>query len=161
MSDRGSVESFAHRTAKNLVVGWLRAVAEAAGPDNYVDFWGLGWRVNRGAPHFGVWEEYPIISDGTGCAPVWDEMDPRWRNRPPNYDELVNIGLRPMAILDIAVQHKGNITVAIEIKHKHACDARKLGFLRLHTSVLEVPAYWALGQIDTPTEIPDEFWIVR
>lgn len=45
-------------------------------------------------------------------------------------------------------------------KHKHAVDGRKLGFLREHgIDVLEIPAYWALGQVDRPQELPREFWL--
>ncbi len=165
---RTSVESYAHVEAKRLLLLWLREAAEEAGVDQSACFGvpmraddkdGIAWRVNRGAPHFGVWEEYPVLSDDTGISPVWDEISDRWVSRPPTYEEVVDIGYRPMVVLDIAVQHKGGIIVAIEVAHKHHCDPRKIGFLRPRLTLIEIPAYWVLGQVGTPNAIPSEFFL--
>lgn len=64
------MESYAHKAAKAVVVGWLRDAM--AGNDGW-DFCGLSGRVNRGAPHYGVWEEYPVCEGGIGSTHVWDE----------------------------------------------------------------------------------------
>lgn len=152
-------ETHAHRLAKDLLARWLRESAEEAGWDNYADLAGFSWRVNRKGPAWGIWTEYPVLSDGTGITQVWDEIDPRWRRAPPTHDDIVAMGWRPMCVLDIAIQHKGLITVAVEVCHKHPCGNRKLGFLRPHLSVLEVPTHWVLGQVDKPKCIPEEFWL--
>lgn len=158
--NRYGVESHAHRLAKELLVSWLRERSAAAGYDHGAQFAGLTWRVNRPGPAWGVWSELPVLSDGTGINPVWDEVSDEWRHRVPTYEEVVERGFRPMAVVDVAVQHKGRTAFAIEIKHKHAVDALKLGFLRrFDVGVLEVPALWVLGQIDRPREIPEEFWL--
>lgn len=164
MSARSSLpygsESYAHLGAKRLLLGWLRESAEAVGCDGRADFAGLNWRVNRPGPAWGVWEELPIISDGCGADPVWDETDPRWLARPPSYDEVIGLGLRPMAVVDIAIQHKGRIAFAVEVRHKHPVTPPKLGFLRkIGVDVIEVPAHWVLGQVCRPSEIPAEFFL--
>ena len=151
-------ESYAHSTAKTLLLGWLRGSAERAGLDGVADFCGIAWRVNRGAPAWGVFDELPILANGSGASPVWDEISERWTERPPTYDEVVESGSRPMAIADIAIQEKGRVVIAIEVRHKHPVDDRKRGFLRQHgVEVFEIPAYWALGQIDRPESMPPEF----
>lgn len=154
-----SVESHAHRQAKRLLVKWLREAAAAAGHDGHADFCNLSWRVNRHRPHWGVWVEYPVLADGTGITTVWDEISENWRRRPPMRDELIERHLDPTCIIDIAIQHKGQIAFAIEVVHKHACDPRKIGFLRDRLTLLEIPAYWVLGQVDRPTVIPHEFFL--
>lgn len=153
------LESYAHQTAKRLVAEWLQESAAKAGCDECADFAGLSWRVNRPGPHWGIWQEYPVIADYRGLEPVWDEVSPRWRARPPTYNEVIALDLRPMAVLDVAVQHKGMIAFAIEVVHKHRCDPRKIGFLRDRLTLLEIPAYWVLGQVDRPSEIPTEFYL--
>ncbi len=169
---RTSVESHAHVEAKRLLLLWLRETAEdamssAANKQNHALFCmiaetdreGISWRVNRGAPHYGIWEEYPVLADDTGISPVWDEISDCWLSRPPTYEEVVDIGYRPMAVLDIAVQHKGEIHYAIEVVHKHRCNPQKIGFLRPRLTLIEIPAYWVLGQVGTPTAIPSEFFL--
>lgn len=149
-----SLESYAHQAAKRILLGWLRDVASDAGVDG-----GIGWRVNRRAPHFGVWAELPILSDGTGIEPAWDEIDRKWRRRPPRYDEVVEGGFRPMAMLDIAIQHKGRIAYAIEVIHKHRCEPRRVAFLADKLTIIEIPAYWVLGQVGRPSDVPPEFFL--
>lgn len=172
-----SLESYAHKMAKEVVAAWLRELAakgcaaESGNPG--IDFGDLYWRVNRSAPHFGIWLEYPIGRRGDVCGsrdgldPVWDEahwvrpeLGSRWVDRPPTFDELIGIGRPPEYILDVAVQHKGAIVAAIEVVHKHPPSAEKLSALRsleIKTSV--VPAHWILGQVRLPDAIPSEFWV--
>jgi len=156
-----SLESLAHRTAKGALLLWLRDAASTAGYDHEARLGRLAWRVNRGGPHYGIWSEYPIVAGGNGNERVWDELDERWFGRPPSYDELVIGGVRPMAIFDIAIQERGRLSVAIEIRHKHPIDPLKRGLVRkLGMELIEVPAYWVLGQVERPGEIPDEFWLL-
>ncbi len=165
------VESYAHKAAKAVVLGWLRDAAAEAGWDNTASCAGFSWRVNRRGPSFGVWAECPILEDFTGIAPTWDEawwdeagsleqFNHPWSFAPPSFDELVSRGTRPRAILDIAIQHKGCTICGIEIVHKHPIPPEKLAFLR-HCGlmrVIELPARWVLGQIGVPAQFPVEFY---
>lgn len=177
---RQSVESYAHKAAKQVVVGWLRDVAGATvnGPVDYTprDALDISWRPNRGEPHFGVWEEYPILENGVGISPVWDEVsldgverhengsysiNSPYRGLPPTYAELTERKEPLRAILDIAVQHKGAICLGIEIVHKNPPHQAKLDFLRrgVHLQTLLIlPASWVLAQVEMPKECPDKFW---
>jgi hypothetical protein len=160
---RPSVESYAHRMAKLVVVGWLRDSARGR-EDQYVDDpLGINWRVNRGPPLFGVYEECPILADGTGILPCWDET---WSNElgapPPTFKDLVKAGTPPIAILDIAVQHKGQVSCGIEIVHKNPPTQKKLDLLYAlpdPPKLLVIPASWILRQVGVPKKaIPREFW---
>lgn len=163
-SDR---ESYAHDFAKKVFCGWLREMAAhemTTNPDGTghvcafggVENGGFCWRVNRGAPHYGIWMEYPHVWEE-----VWDEQGGEWGLRPPTFDECIGMGLVPHAISDVAVQHKGMITVVIEIWHKHRIEAKALDYLRKEgIHVLEVPARWVLGQLRCPERIPAEFWLL-
>src|SRR6185436_6591811 len=112
------VESYKHQFAKATLAGWLRDVA-SGNVDEYVGIKPLNWRVNRGEPHYGVWVEYPICLDKNnwilGTCNVWDENDGVWKGNetawnwsvcPPTYDECIKLGLLPIAIFDVAIQHK-------------------------------------------------------
>lgn len=154
-----SLESYAHKAAKETVVSWLRD-AENNGADSS-DFCGLRWRSNRYAPNYGVFAEFPILPGGEGAVygTIWDEMG--WEDRPPTFSELVKLGTSPAAIVDIAVFHKGQVSIAVEIVHKHELTAKKLRFLNKTAdiwTVLELPTQWVLGQVKAPSFIPLEFW---
>lgn len=154
-----SVESYAHRSAKDVLATWLRECGAEVGYDGLATLGDLAWRVNLGAPSFGIWTEFPILRDGTGAIRVWDEIDDRWLRAPPTFDGVVALGYRPAAILDVAIQHKGQIAYGIEIKHKHGCDARRAAFLRQWMGVVEIPSAWVLGQVCRPTDIPEDFFL--
>lgn len=155
----GCRESHAHRLAKELMAAWLRLAAKRVGMDGDAQFGSrLGWRVNRGSPHWGVWTEYPICRH---LLTVWDESSPRWLDNPPTFDELRELDITPDAILDIAIQHKGQIAWGIEIAHKHPVSELKINFLRHWTglTLIEIPSRWVLGQVSVPEEIPAEFFL--
>jgi hypothetical protein len=163
-----SVESYAHKAAKDLMASWFREIAAEAGHDNYAYFLGVYWRVNRPGPNWGVWTEYPVMRDERGLSFVWDECG--WGSpcvsekisdfRPPTFRELKKQGEIPGAILDVAIQHKGGIPYAIEICHKHPVSDEKLEFLHEQNlgRLLEIPAKWVLGQVRRPKSCPDSFW---
>jgi hypothetical protein len=73
----GSVESYAHKAAKATLVQWFRDAAAADMLDKtsigYIKPAGVSWRINRGAPFYGVWEEYPVTASGDEIEHVWDE----------------------------------------------------------------------------------------
>lgn len=156
---RQSLESYMHSCAKRVVVDWLRDTAAQMNRDEWVNCAGIEWRINRRAPHWGIWEEYPVMDDGLGITHVWDEHRDIWEDRPPTYQELLAEGRPPMAILDIAVQHKGGIIAGVEIVHKH--DLTKLKSLKLKSANLHtlyrLPASWVLNQVRKPEKIPANF----
>jgi hypothetical protein len=184
-----SVESYMHRYAKSVLAGWLRewaAKSEDAGfqCDAFRDWAPFSWRVNRGPPHYGVWEEWPIIGD-RGVTEVWDETAWPWwvqglvppsifgddvddykmtpedvacerllNARPPTFDELVRIKLAPTAILDVAIQHKGALSIGFEVVHRHDVSDQKLKLLqkleRNSVQIYTVPADRILKQVGMP-----------
>lgn len=151
-----SVESYKHKHAKAILSGWLR---DGAVFDDYTSLAPLSWRVNRGAPHFGIWEEYPIAKNGRdwiGIWPVWDEYGDDWQERPPTYAELSDLGMPPSVIFDVAVQHKGSLIFGIEIVHRHGITPRKSRLLREFGPFLQVytiPAEWIMCQVGKPEHL--------
>ena len=165
-----SVESYMHKAAKDVFASWLRDLAAEAGLDNYVTWGDIVWRVNRPAPHYGVWLEYPFGRSSTGVwgdienpnraglSCVWDEIDDKWNARPPSFDELVSSGSPPEFIADIAIQHKGCITTVFEIVHKHDLSLHKaLAYAAFNLEFWVIPAAWVLHQVKRPDTIPLTF----
>lgn len=175
-----SLESYKHKAAKAVVVGWLRDAAAQVGCQGQAKVAALRWRVNRGAPGYGVWEEYPIAYDRDGHligdAAVWDETawwaDPALPfrgpcqcepfilcecggpDRPPTYDELIAMRYRPHVIFDVAVQHKGALRIGIEIVHTAAPSAEKQSvFEELGCEVYVLDAEWVLRQVGPPRRL--------
>lgn len=145
MSHIRAVESYTHVKAKERLACWLREAARRTPANLNADFADFLWRPNRGAPHFGVWTEYPICLDGRGAVPVWDEISEKYEAAPPTYDEMCAKNDRPAVIIDVAVQHKGAIVAAFEVVHKHATDWMKAYFLGDQgIELYEVPAHWIL-----------------
>jgi hypothetical protein len=161
--DLMSLESHAHRLSKQLLVKWLRdaaSIAEYPGLDGG-NFGGIRWRHNRGAPYWGVWEEYPFLStEHPDYCVVWDELG---YAVPPSYNELTAAFTPPTAIADIALQHKGLIIHAIEIVHKNHITAEKIKILRNYIppggGIIEIPTHWILGQVSIPKIVPEEFFL--
>ena len=75
----------------------------------------------------------------------------------PDFSEM---GDRPLAIVDIALEDRGMITDIVEIVHKHDLSARKVVLLAdqaLHYTdkrIWRVDADWVLSQVDVPREFP-------
>ena len=205
-----SVESYKHKAAKATLISWLRDAAKDKRPGtDDISASGLSWRLNRGPPYFGIWEEYPLVTseDAEVC---WDEQDwesqlesvrlygdrdahrkfrtigdhtlkgftsRRGRLEPvfwrtsmlyqdvaypwmierqpiPTYAELMQIGTRPKAIWDVAIQHKGSIITGIEIVHKHGLTDIKRAFLTtLISATYVVSADWILSQVEPPDRL--------
>lgn len=172
-----NLESYSHRFAKELMVKWLRDAADAAAaapdwqrrdpPDHWchnpdVTFGGpteISWRINRGPPHWRVWLEYPFTENQSYHC--WDETNNKYVDRPPTRDDLQRKGMPASYIVDIAIQHKGNITDVIEIVHKHPLNPKKIEFLSKHClgTIWQIPASWILGQVGVPITIPRDFII--
>ena len=171
------LESYKHRFAKELFAQWLREIAAEANTKevdsgraelypsglattNPVACLGdLGWRINRGRPHWGIWIEYPLCPDGGNFSHCWDELDTHWAHKVPTYRELQRAQLRPNAVVDVAIQHKGYILHAVEIAHTSYLTLQKNMILLeyawlTHTNIWQIPADWVLEQTSRPTSIP-------
>jgi hypothetical protein len=177
--DKMGIESYKHQFAKATLAQWFREIA-AVDEDrgtNKLMFKNFYWRVNRGAPHYGIWVEYPVALDNqnriVGFDPVWDE-DSRWgfegtedgecialerAGRPPTYEEVIELGLTPILIFDVAIQHKGSIIYALEVVHRNGISETKLDYInRARTScnclqVHTIDADWILSRIKRPDEL--------
>lgn len=159
-----SFESYAHKAAKAVVMGWLRGAEDARPYATYASCLDTAWFQEDNGPHF--WEEYPILADGTGLFPVWFHPPVSMATReegPPSYETLLAAGRRPTSILDVAILDPCYIRTGIEIVHKNPPSKEKLAFLRNVglTELLVLPARWVLGQIGEPRDVPKEFWAWR
>lgn len=159
------VESYLHKAAKEVVVGWLRAAAKEA--DDGMDWFEVApvkCRTNRAGPHYGIWPEWPITAGPTayGIEFVWDEVWPFSpdfdlpRNTiPPTPDELIAGGRKLAAVIDIGVIHKGRLGCAVEIVHRHPVPEWKRNFLaRYDVPLVEVCALAVLKQIGPRPFLP-------
>jgi hypothetical protein len=153
-------ESYQHAAARTVFVEWLRIKCGHFGP--------FMWRSDNGA----VYEEFPFIKDiSEPIGHSWAYNQLEWiykhklieiKNPPiPSYDELIAADVYPIAIADVAIEHKGMIVYAIEIVHKNDISEEKIAkLLKLNACVgLEiwrVEAHWILSQIGLPNSFPEE-----
>ena len=164
------VESYKHQFAKMTLAQWLRDLCEK-NHDDFVEINPISWRINRGPPHYGVWIEYPICLDKNNeihGLQAWDEQN--WDDsldqsclpkpgslldvRPPSYDEVVAMGLLPIVIFDVAIQHKGNICCGFEVVHRNDISEIKKDFLdRIRVPTYAIDADWILSRIRRPNTL--------
>jgi hypothetical protein len=153
-----STESYAHKAAKETLVGWLRGEAERVGLGEYARMAGLIWEVTDGPPDWGVWSEYPIVQDGEGPIFWQDQPDGPFKGQIPTYAEMIGAGIVAPAIVDVIIRSDKHIFVAFEIVHKHEPDWTKCYFLeQMGMMIRGVPAYWILGQVEPSVDMPEEF----
>ncbi len=155
--EKDEKESYLHNEAKQLLIKWLRELSKKVGPDNYCDWCGLKWRINRGPLFYGIYGEYPL-EENQKC--VWDERgwdnfeypDYEWMKEHPNFN---------FKIPDIVITHKGAISHIIEITHKNPLTEEKIKFYKslpvFVGEIWEIPAEWIMGQIKEPKKIPLKF----
>jgi len=155
-----SVESFAHKMAKNLLAKWMRDAASKG-----KGFGGATGTANRENFPYGIFIEYPFLDEE--YHQTWDERfdDDNWEScpwtlRPPTFQELCAAGTPPKYIADIVTLHKGGIYSVIEIVHKHPPGLDKIKFMAdvVDADVYIIPTNWVLGQVKKPTEIPSKFF---
>jgi hypothetical protein len=146
---------------------------------DHVALYPASWRVNRGRPYWGVWTEYPICLDKNNRIvgdQAWDETNwdqshldcecntkcdcPKYKPgslldvRPPSYEEVIAIGLLPIAIFDVAIQHKGTVVYGFEVVHKNDVSKTKLEYLkRIFVEVYKIDADWILSRVARPKEL--------
>jgi len=159
------VESYKHQFAKNVLATWFRDKCKDVG-NVWVSLQPACWRVNRDGPHYGVWVEYPVCLDKQnqliGTCPVWDEHDPEFELAPPSYQRCIDLGYLPIAIFDVAIQHKGNIIYAFEVVHKNRVSPLKLDYIERvrqyqHLEVFEIDADWILSRVGPPDALICEY----
>lgn len=153
------VESYKHQFAKNVLASWLR---DGAIHDEYTALSPITFRINRGPPHFGIWTEYPVCLDSNnqtiGILPVWDEVNPEYRDAPPTYDQCIQNGYLPICIFDVAIQHKGIISDIIEVVHKNGISETKAGYIsrvcaETPFNIHVISADWVLSQVGRPKRL--------
>lgn len=136
-------ESYQHAAARTVFLEWLNTSYKDS---DSADFGPFGW---RGKVH----EEYPFI---VGIS----EPNQNMLSRIPSYEEITADGYYPVAIADIAIEHKGMIVYAIEIVHKHDISEKKIARLKalnycLEMEIWRVEAHWVLSQIGKPDSFPE------
>jgi len=155
-------ESYKHKCAKEIVKGWIDSELEI--PTNYETVSGVynlgSDRRNRDE----VWLEYPVgyykenDYNSLDCMfdEHWDECA-GWKNKNPvpTYKQCMKNNFNVVAVLDIAVQHKGSIFQGIEICHKNPVSDKKVEKLKNMglNELVEIDADWVLNQVGIPKEI--------
>lgn len=170
MQTFSGVESYLHRAAKSVLLGWLREASAEAGGNDWFNLDPIDARPNRRGPNFGIWEEYPILKDGHGADPLWDEHPLRLYpdgedepdlgeagivEGPPTPEKILARGLPIGCVVDIAITHKGRIKYAVEVVHRHPTPLWKRAFLeRVDVELIEVSAKGIMHQIKRPDRLP-------
>lgn len=142
------VESYLHKSAKEVVCQWLDELASKADVAEWINLAPLHFRPGR------WYAEYPICGDGKGVNPVWDEVEP-FVGRCPTYEEAKAAGYRPKAVVDVGVIHKGLLVYAVELVHKNPTPLWKRALLdMLGVKLIEVSALGVLRHIKRPERLP-------
>lgn len=154
-------ESYLHKSAKEVVAGWLRSLQT---PSGYICLDPICSRTNRHDGMFGIYLEYPIGTKGEGLDEVWDEHGRFGASNEeristvgfcPTVEHLTSNGVKVACVIDIAVLHKGRVGHAIEIVHRHPTPPWKLDFLAKHEiKVFEVCATKVLRCVKRPVSLP-------
>jgi len=121
------------------------------------------WRITHNKPIYEYMKDSNSIN--TLFDEEWDEcvgykmIDGdclETNNNPvPTYQQCRKNNFKVVAILDIAVQHKGQIYQGIEICHKNPVSDQKIKKLKDMglNSLVEIDADWVLNQVGIPEEI--------
>lgn len=154
-------ESYKHAAARTVVADWLNEVEVMDGVEVLFEhqspYGGFRvtnqyWRPNRGALI-----EVPVTYDDVrdGYAYAWDErMDGVKHRHVPTYDQCVSAGYDVAMVFDIAVYHKGCISFAVEICHRHPVSFWKEDVIReFSVPVYEMDAEWVLQQQERPLRL--------
>jgi hypothetical protein len=159
-------ESYKHKCAKEIVKGWIDS--QETIPTNYENLTIGSKSRNRDE----VWLEYPagyykehgnsinILFDEewdecVGHKMIGEECVETNNNPVPTYQQCMEKQFNVVAVLDIAVQHKGCIFQGIEICHKNPVSDKKVQKLKEMglNELVEIDADWVLNQVGIPKEI--------
>ncbi len=116
----------------------LRFAAGAVGPGSECSHLGLVWTVSRSGPFHGIWINYPIIADGSGAAPVWQDIAASYRDAPPSVRSLLERGAVLSTCLDVAIEGHGRIAIGIQTSG-HADPAAVEAAFRHHIALFVIP----------------------
>jgi hypothetical protein len=164
-------ESYKHKCAKEIVKGWIDSKLEI--PTNYETNSSVYKLGSQSRNRDEVWLEYPVgyykenDYNSLDCMfdEHWDECAGYTRigeecvetnyNPVPTYKQCMKNNFNVVAVLDIAVQHKGCIFQGIEICHKNPVSDKKVQKLKEIglNELVEIDADWVLNQIGIPKEI--------
>ena len=155
-------ESYKHKCAKEIVKGWIDSELEI--PTNYETNSSVYKLGSQSRNRDEVWLEYPVgyykendyNSINILFDEQWDECGVWTNNNPvPTYQQCMKNNFNVVAVLDIAVQHKGSIFQGIEICHKNPVSDKKVQKLKEIglNELVEIDADWVLNQIGIPKEI--------
>jgi hypothetical protein len=146
------VESYKHQFAKQTLARWLADPEQKLVLCENTNAGGLNGR--------GVYTEYPFClrSNGKliGSSP-WHETG--WipsKTDVPTYQECLDAEMLPICIFDVAIEHRGFISLAFEIVHKHEVTAEKRAYIQriIHHGFLRcvygLSADWVLSQVGLP-----------
>ena len=144
-------ESYKHKMAKQVLKEWFDSKSQCIGDISVTS--------NRES---GVLLEYPVcVNDKINSIDhLWDEIidndHPKYGNEyVPTFDECINkFKCPPIAILDIALCHKGSIVYGIEIKHRHKVPSDKINKLKeFNFTLIEIDAEWILRHTKCPDKL--------
>lgn len=171
---RKGVESYLHRFAKQTVASWLRGRVRTGtnfkGLQPLADYIPIGMQ----APMYGIYEEYPVLADNTGCDKNQDCADcslhvTGWhcycakhtdftvchKHGIPVLKELNK--LKIAHVFDIGVVNAaGKLCCVVEICNTNPIETRKIEWLTEHqVPWFELSADWIMKQVKSPYSISD------
>jgi hypothetical protein len=162
-------ESYMHRYAKQTLASWVRGRIRV-GP-KFQGLQPVGETIMLGttSPMFGVYEEFPVTSDGVGiekCANCshleachgWDCIGTfKKKHNIPMKKELDELEIKPKYFFDVGVVNSdGNLYCVLEVCYKNPMNNDKIAWLKQHNiQWFEISAEWIMSQCHSPYSIQD------
>ncbi len=131
------MESYKHLIAKELLATWLRQTVKRSYDMNedWSNWAGITFRTNKDKPNYGIYTEYPMASlrgEPFSAEVLWEEREEddnyNWKEKPPSYGELTDLGYKVHCIFDVAIAHKGGIRYVFELVHTSGVSNRKIDY---------------------------------
>lgn len=163
-------ESYKHKCAKEVFREWCKSDewgGERKSVDTNMSYENgetveLHWKPNRDA---GACLEYPIANENDLIG-LWDEQfvtDGEYCNcQTPTYDECIQMGKVPIAIIDVVIPSLGQPYYFIEICHKNPVSDSKIEKLKElgMPNLIEIDADWILSQTSVPKVLEIKRWLI-
>jgi hypothetical protein len=148
-------ESYYHKASKAILAGWFLNLGYEVALEfplcsvKKFNAAAYAWHCNE-SPYRGL---YPEGSLGTLLNPAG--LKPQ-----PSREWLIEQGLAPTVIFDLAVFKDGVLVRGYEIRHKHKCTSQKIAIIkamrrqsRVDYRVFEISSRWILSQVRDPPNI--------
>ena len=168
-----SKESYSHKLSKDILNEWLNNGLNLYSIGNDTIEHPISYRITDDNILF----EYPLaltkeqngsFSNTFVCGNGWGYIlnkkgvfdDPG--TYIPTYDECINSGNIPIAIIDVVVYHKGSVIFGIEICNKNPVSVEKqIKIIELYdktehhwqTPIFEIDSNWIMQQIRQPKKL--------